>query len=262
MATYLQRWETAKTKFTNATGEKKPKPTGFFNSFFNHTGLTSALKDADAVAAQLSAGATKPEDMPKVLAKGDDKFAKLSREITEYLKILDKDAKMEKADNNAKTDLYRNLKVLSAELKAIDAAAGQLLEGTKIARERNLSSQEKAGKMIKTALKSACANAVLAVKKVQAAPTYDTFTELFATHDTPGRKIQVQLVAARNQNAAGKLKTLTVDPGTLADRFNPWQGQTTPKNVLPADATKQDVIARLEEFKGLLKLAVKYSEEL
>ncbi len=59
--------------------------------------------------------------MPKVLSKADEKFTKLGKAITSYLQILEKDAKMEQADNNAKTDLYRNLKVLSAELKAINA---------------------------------------------------------------------------------------------------------------------------------------------
>ena len=170
---------------------------------------------------------------------------------------------MEKADNNAKTDLYRNLKVLSAELKAIDASAWQLLEGTKIARQQDLSTMDKAGKMVKSALNSAVANAVLAVKKVQAAPTPATFNELFAISDPPGRKLQVQLLAAKNQIAAGKLKSAEkVDPGFIADKLAPWQSQNAANNNLPSTATKQEVTARLEQFKSLLKYTVEYSQQL
>jgi len=244
MATYLGRWETAKTKFTSATGEKKPKPKGFFNSFFNHTGLTTALKEADAVAALLEPGATKEADAPKAIAKAEEKFGKLSKAIASYLQILQKDAKMEQADSNAKTDLYRNLKVLSAELKAIDASAVQLLDSKKITMQKDLSVKEKAGKMIKTA------------------PTPATFNELFAISDSPGRKIQVQLVSARNQLAAGKMNQLDVDPGYVAEKFTPWQGANSPNNNLPQDADKAAVIKRLEDFKNLLKLALHYSQQL
>jgi hypothetical protein len=116
--------------------------------------------------------------------------------------------------------------------------------------------------MMKTSLASACANAVLAVKKVQANPTPATFNELFSVHDTPGRKVQVQLVSARNQLAAGKLKSLDVDPGYIAEKFNPWQGQTTPMSTLPDTAPAQAVVARIEQFKNLLKLANHYSQQL
>ena len=259
---YLSRWETAKTKFENATGEKKPKPKGFFNSFFNHTGLTGALKDMDAIVPLLQPGAIKEAEGPKVLAKAEEKSAKLTKSINEYLKILERDAKMEKADNNAKTDLYRNLKVLTAELKAIDASAIQVVDAKKINMRTDISVKEKAGKMMKTALASACANAVLAVKKVQATPTAATFNDLFCTSDTPARKVQVQLIAARNQLAAGKLKQLDVDPGYIAEKFNPWQGQGTPMSSVPDTAQKQVVIARIEQFKSLLKLAHHYSEQL
>lgn len=263
MATnYLARWETAKTKFTNATGVKKPKPKGFFNSFFNHTGLTTALKEMDAIGAQLEAGATKPEEMPKVLAKADDKVSKLTKAINDYLKILENNAKTEEADNNEKTELYRQLKVLSAELKAINASATQLVESTKITQQKDLSVKDKAGQMIKTSLASACANAVLAIKKVQATPTAAMFNECFTTSDPPGRKVQVQLVAARNQIKAGKMHELDVDPGFIADKFTPWQGQNSPNNTLPSTAPQQDVIKRLEDFKGLLKLAAHYSQQL
>jgi hypothetical protein len=257
---YLDRWEAAKTKFENATGVKKPKPKGFFNSFFNHTGLTTALKETDAVLDELPR--TKPEDVPKLLKKGDEKIPKLTKAINDYVKVLEKDAKDEMADNNGKTDLYKHLKVLSTELKAINAHAINTLESTKITQQTNLSAKEQAAKMMKTGLASACAYAVAAVKKVQAEPTPDTFNKLFKTNDSPGRKVQVQLVNARNQLKEGKLKSLDIDPGFLAEKLTPWQSESSPNNVLPNTATKQDVLNRLEEFKGLLKLALHYSEQL
>jgi hypothetical protein len=58
------------------------------------------------------------------------------------------------------------------------------------------------------------------------------------------------------------MKQLDVDPGYIAEKFNPWQGQNTPMSSVPDDATKQVVIARIEQFKGLLKLAAHYSEQL
>ena len=45
---YLKRWEDAKNKFETATNVKKPKPSGFFKEFFNSSGLTKALKEAEA----------------------------------------------------------------------------------------------------------------------------------------------------------------------------------------------------------------------
>jgi hypothetical protein len=257
---YLDRWEAAKTKFENATGVKKPKPKGFFNSFFNHTGLTTALKDTDAVLDELPRA--KQEDIPKLLKKGDEKVPKLTKAVNDYLKVLEKDAKDEKSDNNEKTDLYKNLKVLSAELKAINAHAINALESAKIVQDKGLSARDQASKMMKTSLASACAVAVAAVKKVQAEPTAETFNKLFKTNDPPGRKIQVQLVSARNQVKEGKLKSLDVDPGFLADKLTPWQGESSPNNILQNTATKQDVLNRLEEFKTLLKLALHYSEQL
>ncbi|MEO6710289.1 MAG: hypothetical protein ABIP42_11980, partial [Planctomycetota bacterium] len=123
MASYLQRWEAAKTAFTNATGVKKPAPSGAFKAFFNYTSLTGALKDADKALADMEAGKT--ADLPKLIAAAEKKVPVLAASINSYLKVLEDSAKLEKADSNAKTDLYRHLKVLSAELKAIHAHAVQ-----------------------------------------------------------------------------------------------------------------------------------------
>jgi len=260
MAAYLDRWETAKTKFTNETGVKKPKPKGFFKSFFNHTGLTSALKDADAAVENYDK--TKPADQPKLVGKLEEKVAKLTRAINSYLDVLESSAKDEEADNNAKTELYRNLKVLSAELKAINTHALHAVQSRKIMLEKGLGSKEQAAKMMKTALAAACASAVAAVKKVQATPTPAAFNELFKVSDPPGRKIQVQLISAGNQVKEGKLTELDVDPAFIASKLTPWQGNGSPNNVLPPDATKDQVLKRLEEFKTLLKLALHYSQQL
>ena len=260
MATYIQRWEAAKTKFTAVTGVKKPSPKGVFNSFFNYTSLTGALKDADAAVAGLETG--KPATMPSLIAAAEKKIPALSASINNYLKILDESAKLEQADNNAKTALYRNLKVLSAELKAIDLHAIQALDAKKITLNATLGAKEQAARMMKTSLASACANANLAVKSVQADPTAATFNKFFKKSDSPGRKIQVQLVSARNQLAEGKLPSKNVDPGFIAEKLTAWQSESSPNNSLALTATAEQVKARLVLFKEVLKLAQYYSDTL
>lgn len=261
MTTYNQQWETAKAKFASATGVKKPKPDGFFKAFFNHTGLTSALEDTDAIMAKIESA--KPDDRAKLVGTAEGRVPKLGGAIADYLKILDKHAKDEKSDANEKTQLYRHLKILSGELKLIDAKAVQMLDQHRTQLIKGIDAKERAGKVMKTSLASAIAAAALAVKKVQTDPKLATFDEFFnKVSDTPGRKIQVQLLAAAKLLKLGQLPSLREDPEYVASMFNPWQGQNSPKSVLPPNATPDQVKARLDEFKKLLKLCADYSAQL
>ncbi|HTF90300.1 MAG TPA: hypothetical protein VK843_17930 [Planctomycetota bacterium] len=260
MTNYLPRWEAAKTAFTNATGVKKPAPAGAFKAFFNYTSLTGALKDADKALTDMERGKT--AEMPKLIAAAEKSAATLAKSITTYIKVLEDSAKDEKAENNAKTGLYRHLKVLTAELKAIIAHAVQKVDATRISLNAETGAKEKAAKMMKTSLASCCANANLAIKTVQATPTPETFKKFFTVSDPPGRKIQVQLVAARNQLAEGKLPNKNVDPGHVADKFTPWQASGSANNNMVATATPAQVKTRIDQFKEVCKLAQMYSDSL
>ncbi len=260
MATYSQRWTTAKTKFEDSTGVKKPKPTGVFNKFFNHTSLTAALAECDGNVGIMATAA--PKDKPKLLVAAEKSVPKMSTAISTYVKVLEDSANDEKSDAKAKTELYRHLKLLIAELKAIDAHAHTTLSSVKIAMDTTLNAQQIGAKNMQNMLKAALANANLAVKAVQADPTPTTFNKYFDTNDTPGRKVQVQLVAAADQQDTGKIPAVIVDPRNVAEMFTPWQAQLKPKTKLLLTATKEQVTARINEFKEVLKFAQRYSDAL
>lgn len=261
MANYSERWEAAKTKFESSTGVKKPKPTGVFKEFFNYTSLSGSMKAADTVIAKYDK--SKPDDKPKQIPDVAKKVQAMGVAIDSYLKVLEASAKDEKSENaGAKTALYANIKVLSAELKAIKLHGQQKVDQEKVAQNTKLSVSQKSGAMLKASLASACANANLAVKKVQADPTPATFNALFKKSDSPGRKVQVQLVTAGKQVALGALATRDTDPEFIATKFTPWQADSSANNSLPLTATKEQVLKRIEDFKVILKLAQHYSDTL
>jgi hypothetical protein len=118
---YAEDWQTAKEKFENDTGLKKPAAKGkfLFVSWRKPSGIEDALKDIDKVAV------TKKEDLDeKVFKKWEDLIATLTKKQTAYLKTLDDSIKNEK-DESGKSDLYRHMKILKASLDAIVARAGQ-----------------------------------------------------------------------------------------------------------------------------------------
>ncbi len=260
MATYSERWEAAKDKFETATGVKKPKPTGVFKEFFNYTSLSRSMSDVDKLI--MTYDSSKPDAKAKQIPGIEKKVTAMSTGIDTYLKVLEASAKDEKADQNAKTAIYRELKVLSAELKAIKLHAKQKVDGEKVSQNTALSGVQKAGAMMKASLASACANANLALKSAQADPTPATFNKFFKKSDSPGRKVQVQLVTAANQLAKGALPAKDTDPRHIADMYTAWQSESSPNNSFALTATRQQVLARIEDFKKILKLAQHYSDSL
>jgi hypothetical protein len=261
---YSERWSKAKQHFEEKTGKKKPEPKGVFNAYFNHTGLTTALKDADN--ALEGCGKAKEADRPKLIKGVEDKVGTLGSAVDRYVETLVKEANAQKFDNQGQKDVvYRELKVLSAELKDIKAKAQHAVNNYKVALQGG-GAHEQTRKQMKTMLEAALTHAKLAIKKVMADPTYKTFHECFASGaDTPGRKVQLQLNLAAKMVQEQKLPSLGAgqpEPGDIGKDFTPWQGQNSAMSVLADTATKEQVIARVTEFRKLLKRAEDYYEKL
>lgn len=254
------RWKSAKNQFQKITGVKKPKPKGFVDKALNHSGLTGALKSADKMLPFFEPGGVKDQKKwPKILQKADKEGASLRKVANAYIKQLEVAAKDEKADKNEKTKYYKGLKMLKAELDTITKVYDQKIDATRISLDKQLSGIQKASKMVDKALTATCANGSAAVKAVKADPTPATFNRIFAVSDNPARKIQVQLVQAATAQKKGLLPSdLIVDPRYVADKFTPWQAGG--KNQAQADDNwdAKQVMARTQEFNGLLKLAARF----
>jgi methionine synthase II (cobalamin-independent) len=259
MPTFAERWEAAKNAFETKTGVKKPKPSGFFKNYFNHTNLSKSIVAMD-VALQ-KAEVAKEKDKAGLVEKAKAPVKAVASAVTSYVRTLDDAVDAEYSDKNQKTVLYRELKILKAELKTIAAQGAQKIDGWEVAAGDG-TPMEKAGKMANKGLASCCANGVLAVKKVKADPTAATYNALFNLSDSPARKIRAQFVAIAAMKDKGELPNFRQTPKSLLDGLLPWNHVGMHKAVLPDDATQQDVVGRIDEFVVQLKSATDYSAQL
>jgi hypothetical protein len=259
MPTFAERWEAAKNAFETKTGQKKPKPSGFFKNYFNHTNLTKSIEAMDA--ALQKADTAKLKDKPGLVEKCKAPVKAVASAVTSYVRTLDDAVEAEYSDKNQKTVLYRELKILKAELKTIAAQGAQRLDGMLVVAEGG-TAMEQAGKMANKGLAACCANGVLAVKKVKADPTPATYNALFNLSDSPARKIRVQFVALQKLRDDETIPAFRQSPKSLLDGLAPWNQVGMLKAVLPDDATQQDVLARIDEFVVQLKSATDYSAQL
>lgn len=123
MPNYLSTWKAAKQKFENATGLKKPTETMkvFSVEVRKSAGVESALKAVDKAV---------PDNLLEPLStKAIKAIAKAVAEAdaagTKYLKVLETHIEKEKKGPGGKeaSAIYRDLKILRAELEAIIAGA-------------------------------------------------------------------------------------------------------------------------------------------
>lgn len=256
MGMLLDRWKKSKNDFTRITGEKKPKPKGFVDKAFNHTGLTGALKSGDQAIVLMKSASSSGKKVPQAIKIGKKASAHLDKSVAAYLKILEKAAVAEKSAQ--KTVYYKGLKFLKAELKAIDAIMDQQVDQLEVATAGG-SGLDQAFKLVYKGLVASCGDAVAAIKKVKADPTPDTYNSVFRVSNTPGRKIIVQLVAAAKANKLGRLPDVAPDPAVVAKQLAPWNANNSKMSAADPNWTKQDVLKAAEEFNKWVKFAVHYS---
>lgn len=260
---YHARWVKAKRDFEAITGKKKPDPKGKFAKMFNHTGLTGDLKKCDKLIDAIDAEVRDPNKRMKLIQVAKKHIPTISKSAKSYMKQLDDSAKDEIADKNDKTVYAKGLKFLRDRLDSLESGFEAKVAANEIALDKSLGGAAKAAKMVNTALKTCVAHASAGIKKVKSDPTPARFNEIFNASDNPMRKIQVQLIAAANGQKKGILPgDLIVDPRFVADKFTPWQAENRPMTKAEDDVETREILERLKEASGLVKLAGRFMVDL
>lgn len=258
------RWQDTKSKFQQLTGEKKPKPKGFVAQAFGHTGLTKALHGADESIESLEeaqfmpSGEKRDKALAEAIAQGDKILKTMEKECGGYAAFLKKEADDDKADEGQKSQRYRAIKMMKAELDQLVANYDQRLSSIKVFNDNALSKQQQLTKNVKKSMIAACKTAALAIKKVKADPTSGTYNDLFYTSDGPGRQINVQLAQA----IKFELPVGTVDPEVAKGKLADWNAQGSAKSQISESATEEQVLALIKEFAAAVKFAIRYCDEL
>lgn len=121
MSDYQGEWEAAKEKFENTTGVKKPAPTKknlFGKVVRQKVGIGEAFGAVDKLMPEDEGATMRQKDLDKLGAL----VSAAAQEVRDYLKLLTDAIDKEKEEHGKGADaIYRDLKILKAELEAITA---------------------------------------------------------------------------------------------------------------------------------------------
>jgi len=186
MSNFQQQWETAKKKFENTTGVKKPAPTKknlFGKAVRQKVGIGEAFGKVDKLM---------PEDDGSTMSQKDlDKLGPLvsaaSQEVRDYLKLLTQAIDGEKNEHGKGAEaIYRDLKILKAELEAMTADMKAMLDKIYAVRRANseglgrkASSYITQFRTMKTSIERNGTKALVAVQDILKDPTPATFNSAF-----------------------------------------------------------------------------------
>ena len=257
-------WQDSKAEFLRLTGEKKPKPKGFIDRTFNHTNLKTTLKQVDKAMEALDE-ATRGEalGMPDAIKKARSAAKPLKSAVASYLKVVEADAQTEIADHQGdKTQLYRGLKYLSAELQALVAKVEQNINQFQQSYDKQLNAMEKLAAQAGANLKKAIADAHVATKNIKADPTPAMYNSYFRNSNSPGRAVGASLRGIAKSMERGLLPAGRVDPMAVDELCAPYGTEHSERSTAHDDFTAQQVLAWVKEFEHVVKLAEQVLDDL
>ncbi len=174
---FKQDWKNTKKAMEKISGGKKPAETKMILGIEKRvsSGIGAALKALDKAAPQDPALPTQQE-----LMKFRKIIIRLRKAIKAELGLIQAEVDnyrdpQTKEPIQEKDKYYRALKVFKAKLKHYDAAAAQMLTEYQQARDTQSSEGEKRIAKYLTVCKQRLAKAAVAVKKINAEPTYESY---------------------------------------------------------------------------------------
>jgi hypothetical protein len=256
-------WQDTKDEFQKLTGQNTPKPKSFLPRAFNHTGMTSALKAVDKAVDDIDdKKKQKLATYPDFLKKADAAAKTLHTTVASYLKLVEKEALDEVGDDGEKSQLYRGLKYLKAQVNAIVARTDNSINACRVANDKQLSQTQRFAALLRTALKSACAAGTAATKRIKAEPTAEVYNSYFKVNDSPGRKLGASLKNAIKQTKDGNVPALRIDPADIEKHCADYGTENSKRGQIDDNATPQQVLAWTKDFEQIVKAAVAYADEL
>jgi hypothetical protein len=251
MGIYSKLWTDAKTRFEKDTDKKKPSKT--FLGIRISSGVENAAAEVDKKDPGQMRGGTESHYTTKNVAAFGKAVKDFSKKGEDYCKTLDKSI----ADEPAKDDLYRSLKLLKADLKKIIAKADQDLAGAQ-ANANKLGAAEMSAATYMKSIKSVVANAVLAIQTVKKTPTVETYNEVFGAGSKSAARNLTQQI-----NNLDKLRTKypeynlpAGDVSDLSKALAPWNVGGNREKLKATDDEKADaktVMAAIKDFSNVVK---------
>lgn len=186
MSDFKKQWEAAKKKFESTAGVSKPAPTKqnlFGKAVRQKVGIGEAFGKVDKLMPQDDGTTMKPKDLESL----GRLVSAANEEVRGYINFLTQAITKEKDEHGKGADaIYRDLKILKAELEAITAAMkSQLGQIYAVRRADSEGLQRKATMFItsfrtlKTSIERNGKNALVVVQELLRDPTPEKFNAAF-----------------------------------------------------------------------------------
>lgn len=300
MSDFKGQWEASKKKFEATAGVKKPAPTKkniFGKAVRQKVGIGSAFEKVDKLMPTDAGLEMKQKDVeklgPLVTAAG--------HEVRKYIDLLTGAIDKEKTEHGKGADaIYRDLKILKAELEAMTADMKAMLDKVYVARKLEGQGLERKAKMfiqsfqtLKSSIDRNGKKALVAMQGILKDPTPATFNSAFpkAARDITQNIGQIHKFTLPDELNATALRTrgeAMSDPkiaaavGELEKKVGHFKRETIPLmreagnapgnatlakfcNSPPKfadDASPEDVVAAAKHFGRQVKTAIELGRKI